>query len=323
MKKNLEKLEEPEYYMEMEGYDTRLAVAKINDFIETLGDASLSITYANKDEHINASENELKIIRRIHSRHAIIDLNNSFDLLLQIPWFYCRIWQEFNLGGKLFGTDKKYKNNRTINRQSNCWVELAEKDCSYSKVIRYFENQNEKELLDFRKKLFDFNKKFVSNRSKKFTIRSIANQMKHNHSLKLEDFYSPNDFTIDIKNHEKHEKINLRKKQLGIDLKVDFYNLDQPDDTMGKIKVNYWDDLYIDIEYKSGEQFLAKDYMKENRRYSLDSIYKEMIEFGNGLIDLYENLLALIEPNISFNPMLPNKPIKKIRTVNLDKYFKS
>ncbi|PHC29325.1 hypothetical protein COE95_18305 [Bacillus toyonensis] len=317
LNKFLEKLEEPEYYMEIQGYDTRLAVSKINDFIETIGDASIATTYSNKDEHRNSSLTEANIIRRIHIRHAIIDFNNSFDLFLQIPWFFYRMWEPFNEGGKLI-TDRSLKNSHKIIRNTKGWVEIAEQNCSYSKVIRFLENQTNEDLMNLKNELKIFKNKYIFNKSKYFTIRLLANQMKHNHSLKLEEFYSPFDYTVNING----DILNLRRQELGLKLHVDFYNKDFPDETLGKVKVNYWDDLYIDIEYKSGEKFIAKDYMKENKRYSLDNIYKEMIDYGNSLIELYEKLLHIVKSHLSFNPMIPDNPTKKNRTVNLDKYFK-
>lgn len=86
------KLLGPEYYMEYENKDVRLSVSKINDFIETLGDSAVSLIYSNKEEYHNVDNRLLNIIRRIHIRHAIIDLNNCFDILLQVPWFHYRIW---------------------------------------------------------------------------------------------------------------------------------------------------------------------------------------------------------------------------------------
>ena len=308
--------------MELQGYDARLAVAKINDFLETLSDANISITYANKEEHSQVNENELKVIRRIHTRHAIIDLNNSFDLLLQIPWFFYRIWNEFNQSGNLYiSANKKYQNTRYISRTTGGWVEDSEKNCNYFKVLRYFENQSDEKAKKFRNKLTSFNKFFVTSKSKPFTIRTLANQMKHNHSLKLQEFYSAYDYNV---NFQDKKTINLRKNQLGMNLSTEFFYIHKPHKTLGKIKVEYWDDLYIDIEYYNGEKFIAKDYMKENQRYSLDSIYKEMIEFGNNLIDLYESIFELIESQITFNPLLNNKSTNKsVNPINLDKYFKS
>lgn len=60
--------------------------------------------------------------------------------------------------------------------------------------------------------------------------------------------------------------------------------------------------------------------LKEIRK--ICSQNKEIIDYGNSLIELYEKLLHIVKPNLSFNPMIPDNPTKKIRTVNLDKYFK-
>lgn len=117
--------------METEGLDIRLAVLKMNDFLETLGDAYVGLTYANPAEHPNAKELELSVIRRIHLRHAVIDLNNCFDLLLQVPWFFYRIWENYNPGENLYqhnrlnnGVDRS-KNPLTIVRNNDGWVGLS------------------------------------------------------------------------------------------------------------------------------------------------------------------------------------------------------
>lgn len=313
----LRKLKDPEYYMEFEGHEVRLAISKMKAFMETLGDAYLSITYSNKSEYNNTNSTETNMIRRIHTRHAIIDLNNSFDLLLQIPWFYYRIWTYFNKSGSLYSSNK-YKNSPDIIRNSKNWVEKSEKNCTYPKLIRFLTSQNDKELLTIKTKLDSFNCNYILNRNKDFTIRTLANQMKHNHSLKLKEFYNPYDYNVNINN----KKINLRKQQLGINLNADFYDIENYNHTLGTIKMNYFDDLYIDIEYKNGESFLAKDYMEENKRFNLDDIYKEMIKYRDELLELYEIILNIIEQNLVLNPLLSNNPSKKIKTVNLDKYFK-
>lgn len=197
----IEKLNGPEHYWELEGYDVRLAVSKINDFYETFNDASLSILYANKDEHENSAGIELNLIRRIHTRHAIIDLNNSFDLLLQIPWFYYRMWQEFNTGGTLYTPDdKRYKNTTDIIRNTEGWVYAVEQNCSYGKVIKFLNSAlgRKHKLEPFKKLIKQFNRDFIFNTNKDFTIRDLANRIKHNHSLKLKEFYSPMNFNVTV-----------------------------------------------------------------------------------------------------------------------------
>ncbi|SCW87456.1 hypothetical protein SAMN04487970_10931 [Paenibacillus tianmuensis] len=51
-----------ELYMELEGMDIRIAIMKVTDFLQTLGDASLSLTYSDKTEHVIDDERLLNII---------------------------------------------------------------------------------------------------------------------------------------------------------------------------------------------------------------------------------------------------------------------
>lgn len=78
----LQHLRDPEFYYEQKGYDVRLAIMKVKDFKETFGDATLSLIYANPNKYIEKTKIERDFICRHHLRHAIMDLNNSFDLLL-------------------------------------------------------------------------------------------------------------------------------------------------------------------------------------------------------------------------------------------------
>lgn len=246
---------------------------------------------------------------------------NTLQFPLQFSaLFSCKIQQEFNTGGKLYDPyDKKYKNTFDINRNTEGWVEAVEKNCSYSKVIKFLNNKLGKKhnLLLFKKAVQQFNRDFIFNSNKDFTIRDLANQIKHNHSVKLKEFYSPMDFTVDINN----EQINLKRNQLGIKLKTDFYDLKNPEKVIGNMKVNYFDDLYIDIEYANGEQFFAKDYIRQNLMLSLDSIYTEMTEYREAIIDLYECLIRALKPSFIDNPML-KKPNLNKKTINIDSYFK-
>lgn len=326
-----EKLYSPEYYMEVEAYDIRLAILKINDFLETLGDATASLIYANTNEHEDTENKiELDVIRRIHTRHAIIDLNNSYDLLLQIPWFYFRIWNEYNQNGKLYKAKYNYtktdgtvgtwvlKNKPDIIRNVDGWVEKAEEICNYTKVVHYFNMSQVQYLVDFVLKLDNFTNTFIYN-SKQLSVRKLANQIKHKGSLKVKDLYSPYDFNIKDSNGV---VINLRDNNLGVIVNKDFYNLDSPLNTLGTMSLEYTDDMYVNIKYKSGEEFRAKDYIKSDSLHSLDDIYTELIDYKDNITQLFENLFNLIKANLSFNPLLESPRFKDAPSINLDKYFK-
>lgn len=315
-KKFVPKLQDPEFYMEIQYYDVRLSVVKANDMLETFYDASISVTYADEAEYDDAEEMEKKLVRRIHTRHALLDLNNCFDLLLQVPWFHFRIWEQYNPGGPLRTKDKKYKNN--IARNTVDWVEQAEKKCSYDKVVNYLEQQTNPAIVAFVAEIKQFEADYIFNPTKPFTVRTIANQMKHNHSLKLEEFHAPYDFNVDING----VKSSLKDNQMKMQMDVPFFEENNPSVPLGTMKVEMNDDLYVDVLYKNGDEFYAKDYLKESSRYTLNDIHQELIDYGNALIDLYEKLLLVIEPNLAQNPFLPPAVKKTGKPINLDKYFK-
>lgn len=315
-KKFVPKLQDPEFYMEIQDQDVRLSIVKANDMIETLYDASISVTYADEAEYPDAEEMDKNLVRRIHTRHALLDLNNCFDLLLQVPWFHFRIWNQYNPGGPLRTNDRKYQNN--ITRNTPNWVKEAEENCSYQKVVKYLERLTDSAIVAFVAELKQFRADYIFNQTKPFTVRSIANQMKHNHSLKLEEFHASYDFNVAINGVTG----NLKDNQLYMQMDVPFYTESNPSVTLGTMKVEMKDDLYVDVLYANGDEFYAKDYLKESSRYTLNDIHQELIDYGNALIDLYEKLLLVIEPNLVQNPFLP-PAVKRIgKPINLDKYFK-
>ena len=85
--------------------------------------------------------------------------------------------------------------------------------------------------------------------------------------------------------------------------------------------MKYKDDLYIDIEYNSGEKFRAKDYIKNGSLYSLDEIHIELISYANAIINLYNEVSKLIALHLEFNPLLESTKFKS-SSINLDKFFK-
>lgn len=315
-KKFVPKLQNPEFYMEVQDHDVRLSVVKANDMIETLYDASISVTYADEAEYPDAEEMDKSLVRRIHTRHALLDLNNCFDLLLQVPWFHFRIWEPYNPGGSLRTNDRRTHNN--ITRNATDWVKEAEENCTYSKVLTYLEQRSDPDTVAFVAELKQFRSDYIFNQAKPFTVRTIANQMKHNHSLKLEEFHAPYDFNVEING----VKGNLKDNQLYMQMDVPFHEESNPSITLGTMKVEMKDDLYVDVLYTNGDEFYAKDYLKESSRYTLNGIYQELIDYGNALIDLYEKLLLVIEPNLEQNPFLPPAVKRTGKEINLDKYFK-
>lgn len=69
----------PEYYMDVPGNDGRIAIKKFNDARDTMAMAHFSLSYI---EDTPSDELGKNFAKTIHLRHAIEDLNSSFDLLL-------------------------------------------------------------------------------------------------------------------------------------------------------------------------------------------------------------------------------------------------
>lgn len=311
-----EKFFGPENYMEYENRDIRLSISKINSFIETLGDALLSLTYCNKQEHPNTDERLLNIIRRIHLRHAIVDLNNSFDLLLQVPWFLYRGWIGFNFGGPYCHPKHKAKND--IIRNSPSWVESVENSCNYKNVILFLNGSTESSLNTLASFYEVFNNNFRFNSTKQFVVRSVANQIKHKHNIMLKEFYEPYTFNIVINEKE----LNFKEQNLYPEIVTRFYDM-ETNVEHGQIKARYKDDLEIDIEYDNGDVFLGKDLINQRNVYAIDDLINEMHDYYNGIVDLYNQIFNIINDEIHENPFTKAPTIKKTTSYNMDEFFKS
>jgi hypothetical protein len=311
---DFDNLYDPEYYMEIEGYEARLGVLKLNDLLKTLGEAALSLIYSDKNEQPNIENKlELGFVRRFHIRHAIIDLNNSYDILLQVPWFFYRVWEFFNSGGPYYEPKNRHKD---IIRHRNNWVHRAEKACNYERLHTFLSNHHDPKLKELAREIECFQNKFIFNRNKEFTIRSITNHMKHNGALKIEELRQTWDFNLKLNG----EIINLKDNNLELASTVRFNNTENGCE--GLMKIQYTDDLYIDIEYLNGEKFFGKDYVIEDRYYSFEELHQEGMDYYNNLVDLYEKLFQIVSTNLHYNPLLNIDGIRKSSdTVNLDKYF--
>ncbi|RJS62408.1 hypothetical protein [Bacillus sp. PK3_68] len=316
-----DKLSPPEHFMEIENYDVRLAVLKMDDFLETLGDASMSLLYSDKAEHENAEQQELNIIRRVHIRHALIDFNNCFDILLQIPWFYYRAWNEFNKGYSLY-KPRRDGNLKQVIRNTDGWVETAEGNCIYARVREFLESRSEQEIIDFKDKLETFNTTFRFNKNKKVVTREIVNQIKHKNSLKIAEMIPAYNVNFEI-NGVNTNLEKLKESNLYLEIKREFYEEDTKQN-LGEIILNFKDGLAIDINYNSGEKFRAQDYLKSELVYTFDELYDELVDYKDAIIDLYYELYDLIEPNLVLNPAF-NGTVNKgaSKSINLDKYFKA
>lgn len=316
------KLYTPDNYMEYEGFDTRIAVGKFLSFEQTLRHANLALVYANEKEY-DSEEKIVNYIRSVYMRHAILELNNSYDLLLQVPWFYYRIWESYNLGGSL----RDANNYNNITRNSDDWVALAGKSCSEVKVKKYFLNHTDNTINSLANQIQSFKDNYIFNKNKPFTIRSLANQMKHNNTIVFDELREKvENFNVNIGN----ETIDLIKENKSLQITNYATETTNPDEVVCHIvtKMNETVDTFkneylVDINYVNGEEFRAIDYLQLDTVVSLQDVYTEAINYGNKLIDLYEEFYKVIVPNFELSPTLSGPPtVSKISEVNVDEYFK-
>lgn len=308
-----ENLYSPEYYFEIPGYDCRIAILKFIEARDTMGMAAFSLSYIDDSTTDDLEKNFAKII---HLRHAIEDLNNSFDLLMQIPWFFYRIWNEYNSTGSL--KDNKLNNYNEIIRNSPNWVNKAENECNKEKVIKYLiSNSN-----PLKQKIETFFNKFIDKKKsrKPFTVRSLCNDMKHKHALSFEELYIPYDFFLNING----EKTNLTES--NIEAEYNYEIVDETQQQVGYIKCNYVNDLSVDFEYTNGDFFCHEDCAQIKRLLKISNVYKECCDYYDALVDLFEDIYNEIYPQITFMEFFLGKDKKPIVNVSkgkidLNKYF--
>lgn len=309
---HFENLYSPEYYFEIPEYDCRIAITKFIDARDTMGMAHFSLSYIDDKPTTDTAKN---FVRTIHLRHAIEDLNNSFDLLMQIPWFFYRIWQNYNSCGNL--KTKQLKNHTDIIRNTTDWVFSAEKECSVKKVLNYFSSVSNTTEQAIEK----FYNDYIKNDQKNFTIRTLCNTMKHNHALAFEELYEPYNFILNINGQKK----NLREQQLGVRFEQNIMDLSK-NKQVGKVLYNYEDDWSIDIEYTNSDYFRFSDCTHNSNRLKILDVYQECCEYYDAIIDLFEVIYNDIYPQLYLLETLANgdgKPnIKKSNEkIDLNKYF--
>lgn len=300
---------DPIHYMEQEGYECRLAVHKAHDFLRTLGDANLSIIYANS-KHYNQKEKEQLFVRRTYLRHALLDLNSCYDLLLQIPWFFYRVWEFYNFEGEL--RNHKLKNREDIHRNTEYWVQKAEESCSAEKLVNFFNSK--KELLHIKRKFDIFFKTQIRSTQNTFTIRRLANQLKHNHNINFTELHTKPSFNFKINGVDSLNK--------NVKIFADFYDVERPENVLGNIEILYSDDFYLNIHYKDGDSYYAKDYLNKDRMYSMDEVYDSLVDFHKEILNLYELIINDIKPKLQLNNLVNEPRITSTSKMNMDKFFK-
>ncbi len=314
MKKlNYDNLYPPEFYHEIPNFDSRIAIRKFLDALDTISMAAISLSYIDDNP---CTDFEKNFVKTIHLRHAIVDLNNSFDLLLQIPWMFYRAWSAFNTGGSL----RSYScyNKHDIVRNTDDWVNSAEKECSAKKLMKFLNYINN----PLEQKFNNFTNTYINKGlNKTFTVRTLCNTMKHNHALSFTELYKPYVFNINFQN----KQVNLRDENVKICFDCKFFEQSNPETPIGVIKANYSKDLEIDIEYFNGDVFRYSDCTHQSDRYDIIQVLNECIDYYDATVDLFENIYNVIYPEIPFCPVLatngkPNIKIEK-DNINLNKYF--
>ena len=325
------KLHTPDNYMEYEGFETRLTVGKFLSFENTIRQANLALVYATEEEYSSTKEEETKereidFVRSVYLRNAILELNNSYDLLLQVPWFYYRVWENYNTGGNL--VTRNLKNKHDIIRNVDSWVYDAEMACTENKIKVFMNNHIDTKLNSLMLLVQAFKDNYIFNENKNFTVRTLANQMKHNNTIEFKELREKVEkFDVNIND----VKIDLKEKNQSLKLVNHVYENTNPDEIVCQIttRMNETIDVYdneyiIDIDYVNGEEFRGEDYLRLKNLVGIQEVYDEAVDYGNGLIQLYEEFYKIVALNFEILPTLKSFPkVRETQSFNIDKYFKN
>ncbi len=295
----------PEYYHEIPNFDSRIAIRKFFDARDTMGMARISLEYIGDKPSTDYDTNFAKVM---HLRHAIQDLNNSFDLLLQIPWMFYRAWSAFNTNGNLRAPH--YYNKTDIVRNTDNWVSSAEKACSREKLIKFLNSINN----PLEQKLNNFANTYINNKNKTFTVRTLCNTMKHNHALSFTELCKHYEFNV----NSNGQQINLRDSNIEANFNAKFSKPSNPETFIGVININYFKDLEVDIEYYNDDVFRFSDCTHQS--YGILEVFHECAEYYDAILDLFENIYNVIYPEIFPSPVL-KEPNIQTGNINLNKYF--
>ena len=305
-----------EYYFEQTGKDSRIAIKKFIDARDTMGMAKMSLSYISGED---SDEWDKNFVKTIHLRHGIEDLNNSFDLLIQIPWMYYRIWECFNSGGSL--RSGNFRNRIEVVRNTDDWVYIAEQVCDIKKVQAYLDSTGNSLF----GKIEAFVNQFVDEKSssKPYTVRSLCNTLKHRHALQFAELYEPYEFNVNIDN----QKVNLRDKGLGVEFHQEFFDNSDPSKALGRINYKYDTDLSLNIEFYGGDVFRFEDVADSNQLLKISEVYNECCLYYDAIVDLFEEVYSEIYPEMQLLPMFlgsDGKPnIKHNPTsISMNEYFK-
>lgn len=276
----------PEEYCDFEGMDVRLAVMKANDLYYTIGDARVELCYVEKEYYeVDGFDNDL--VRYIHLKNAIQDLNRMYDISLQIPWFLYRIWTEERVFKPKDSFDKA--DAKKIIRNSENWVNNAEDICKDKYVKRYLNlrktaiHNKISELLD------SFTKEFRFNENKE-TIRSLCNYIKHKGNILPEEIKGKTKFKFTINNEAKEtDEVLMVPKEWKVPNVPNLSNSWKAPNIVFKNGKEFT----IDFIYNNKKEiFYGSDLIKKS--LSIDNVYNECINYLKAFKPIYDLYIAML-----------------------------
>ncbi|NFG27350.1 hypothetical protein FC777_09460 [Clostridium botulinum] len=304
-----------EYY-DFQGMDIRIAVLKANDLYYTIGEAKVELSYVEKEYYENSGFNT-ELVRYIHLKHAVQDLNRMYDIALQIPWFLYRIWTE----EKIFSyREKKDKDKaKSIIRNTENWIFKSEELCKERYVKKYLElkkSSNHDKLLNL---LYDFKNNFIYNKNKDETIRTLCNHIKHKGNIQPEELKGKTNFKFILNNEVKEaDKIVLVPKTWKIPKKCNIYNsFKTPNIVFNNEKEFIIDLMYDDKKENFVDNFYGKDII--GKSFSIDKIYSECINYLKEFKPIYDLYIVILEEYLY--RILPQAEIQNTSSINLNELY--
>lgn len=305
-----------EDYLEIEGKEIRLAIVKANDLYYTIGEARTELEYV-KDEYYKDRNNGIDLVRYMHLKNAIQDLNRIYDIALQIPWFLYRIWTDYKVFRyKIENKDKNKAVNIIKNRDN--WIAEVEDLCKGKYVKRYLNSTQSSKHKKLHKLLTEFEKEYITNENKE-TIRKLCNYIKHKGNIRPSELSKRTKLNIKFNGEKKEnfkvkiipriDKMSDELKQIIITQpKIDLYEMD------GGLVV---DVIYDENDTKSSNNFYGKDIIKTN--LSFDYMYNECINYLKAFKPIYDLYMEIIDEYAI--RIFPQATIKNTTDINMNEVY--
>jgi hypothetical protein len=135
--------------------------------------------------------------------------------------------------------------------------------------------------------------------------------------LKIKELYEEYNFTLNING----KVLSPKEMGLGVERDVTFCSADDTENELGKIKIKYSDDMYVDIKYATGEEFRAVDYIDKAEYYPFFDIYNEVVDYYNEFQNLCKSIYFAIKKHLRCSPILKIDR-KSTSSFNIDEFFK-